>query len=156
MDFPAHFLWALALFQRYSWVFQGVFFSLLPDIIWSIPAIYFYLSSGRKSNYDKLYPKIKPIYQWSHSIVLPTLGFVVIWLWTKTFYWPLLAGYFLHILMDLPFHKGGYANGIAPLYPISNKKINGWFWWREVLREKPYLAILNYLIALTILLIQIK
>ena len=158
MDFPAHALWAFALFKRYSWQWEAVFFGVLPDLIFGLPALYFLLKSPEKQfhkkfhdrNYAIIFPYVEPFYRLGHSAVTMLLCFAVTSLYFQNPYWPLLAGWGLHLLLDLPFHKGGWVNGIAPFYPISKRRVNGRWWWKEVIERRPWLAVVNYALALLV------
>ncbi len=147
MDLPAHVFWSLALFKKYNWAWQGVFFGILPDLIFAIPVAFYWLKSGRKTSYGDLFPKIEPYYRFAHSAVTMLFFFAIFSLANREPYWPLLAGWGLHILLDLPFHRGGFVQGIALLHPISKRKINGKWWWKEIVEKRPWILLVNYALA---------
>ena len=157
MDLPAHALWAFALFKRYSWQWEAVLFGMMPDLIFGIPALY-YMWVTRKlpgnpkgeERYGRIFPLIEPYYRFAHSAVTMLLFFAIASLAARAPYWPLLAGWSLHILLDLPMHKGGWVQGITPLYPISKRKVEGRWWWKEVIEKRPWLAAVNYGLALLV------
>ncbi|HIH20819.1 TPA: hypothetical protein HA244_06130 [Candidatus Micrarchaeota archaeon] len=154
MDLPAHALWAFALFKRYSWQGEGVFFGILPDLVFGIPALYYVLTTPggkfRDSQYGNIFPKIEPVYRFAHSAVTMLLCFAIASVFLRAPYWPLLAGWSLHILLDLPMHKGGWVQGLAPLYPFSKRRLNRGWWWKEVIERRPWIAVVNYALALLV------
>lgn len=150
MDFPAHIIWSLALFKSYSWQAQAVFFGVLPDLVFAVPAVYFWLKLGRPRSYAKIFPHVEPFYRLGHSAVSMLAFFAVASIYFGSPYWPALAGWSLHILLDVPFHKGGFVNGIAPFHPVSKRRVLGKWWWREVVQKKPWIAVANYALALLV------
>src|SRR3989338_4819768 len=145
MDLPAHALWTFALFKNYSWQLEAVLFGILPDLIFGVPALY-YIWATRKTNgkakgeerYGVVFPFVEPYYRFSHSALTMLFFFAVALLAARAPYWPLLAGWSLHILLDLPLHKGGWVQGIAPLYPLSRRQLNRGWWWKEIIEKRPW------------------
>lgn len=150
MDLPGHFLWTFAIFKHFSWQLQAVFFGIFPDIFFSVAVAYFWLKAGRKASYGQLFPKVEPYYRLAHSALTMILVFFIISFYFHSFYWPVIAGWGLHLLLDLPFHKGGWVNGIAPLHPVYKRRIEGRWWWKEIIEQKPWIALANYSLALIV------
>lgn len=58
------------------------------------------------------------LYQWSHSLVIFTVVFILVWIFSKRPRWELL-GWALHILIDIPSHSINFYP--TPfLFPISD------------------------------------
>lgn len=87
------------------------------------------------------------LYQFSHSLVIWTVVFVVVWLIIRKIPWVLL-GWALHICIDIFSHSSKFFP--TPfLFPISNFNINGHSW------AEPVFMLVNYgaLLLLYLLLI---
>ncbi len=151
MDTISHALWSSALFrginsrigngkEKFN-LWWAAFWGMFPDIFSQIiPGIIFFIiiisqgefnianisNSMQSPPYSDI---IWALYQISHSIVIFTLVFLLIWVIFKKPSW-ILGGWLLHILIDIPTHvKGHFATPF--LWPISNFSINGIIYWRE-------------------------
>ncbi|MBI5229496.1 hypothetical protein HY991_05265 [Candidatus Micrarchaeota archaeon] len=129
---------------------ESVFFAVLPDIAFGIPVIYYLLRFGRKTSYEKIFSKIEPFYRGGHSLLVAFSCFAITSLFIGSPYLPLLAGWGLHSLLDIPLHKGGWVQGQAVFYPISHKRISGRWWWKEAVETKPWIAFANYSLAMLV------
>lgn len=146
MDFPAHLFWTLALTRRYSWTWEAAFWGVLPDLLFGIPAIALMLRM-KSRDYGRAFPKIEPAYRWGHSAIVMLAAFAIASVISSRPYYPLLAGWGLHLLLDLWTHKGGFANGQIPFYPISMRRVAGKWWWKEEAERRPWLVAANYALA---------
>lgn len=123
MDFLSHILWANLLFRNKAWRWHGVAFAMLPDFPITIVMPLYVLGY----NVDAMH------WLWSidfatHSLLVIGVLFVLASLYLKRYYYPLLFGSTLHVLMDLITHKGshaGYPPGTALFYPLSEFRIDG-------------------------------
>lgn len=153
MDIISHALWSWALFKsinlklknkkRKFKFWQAAFFGMFPDIIsFVIPFIIFFFiiisqtgfniaeinSTIESAPYSTI---IEMLYNVSHSLIIFTIVFFLIWLIFKKPVW-VMFGWLLHILIDIPTHLIGHF--ATPMFwPISNFKINGLIYWREPL-----------------------
>jgi len=152
MDLFAHGLWALALFKRFPWSWQAAAFAVLPDLFFGLPALFAGISLGRgwQNNYEKIFPKVEPFYRTSHSLVTMFLCFAGASLFFGEPQWGVLAGWGLHILLDAPVHRGGWVDGQAVLYPLSQKRIRGKWWFKEEVEKRPWIVAINYALALLV------
>jgi len=94
-----------------------VFFSIFPDI------------DERKSKIGRKYKGISTIINFIfghrgffHSIYIPLFLYFIFYYINTEIGIAILLGYFSHLFMDAITR-----NGIRPLYPIINKRINGFF-----------------------------
>ncbi len=152
MDLLGHGLWAFALFKHFPWQLEAAAFSLLPDLLFGIPALFFLMAFGRnwKGNYGKLFPKIEPFYRAGHSLVTMVVCFAGATLFFGEFQLALVAGWGLHILLDAPVHKGGWVDGQELLYPVSKRRVKGRWWFKEEVEKRPWIIIVNYALALLV------
>lgn len=116
-------------------------------MLFAVPALYFWLWAGREKGYGGIFPKVEPYYRMAHSVFTPIILFAGLWMLFRRLYWPVLAGYLLHLLLDLPLHKGGWVQDIAPFYPFYNRKVKGRWWWKEVVEKYPWIVVVNYSLA---------
>jgi hypothetical protein len=133
MDIFAHALWTSAgarganesFFKKHrisvAWTaFWGIFpdlFAFGIPMILSVPMI---IKNGFHFDRSLLLGLPQELYQYSHSLVIWAVVFLVVWLIAKR---PKLAllGWALHILIDIPSHAGTFYP--TPfLFPISNYK----------------------------------
>ena len=151
MDIFAHALWTTAVatpLQRRSpqrislgW---ATFFGIFPDVFsFAIPAvvrIWWYATGVTPS----LLPDTKTagrfqfvwqLYHASHSLVIFTLVFAIVWLIFRRPVFELL-GWALHILIDIPTHQGMFA--VHFLWPFSSYGFSGIRW------ENPWFMAANY------------
>lgn len=134
MDFFAHIMWAIIIFGRVLTVpilAFTVFFTILPDLIWGIPVfsivIYKILKgehpgfSHERREYSEKYEKI---YNTSHSFLTPVVLFVIASVALREFFYPIILGYFLHLIIDIFVHKESYFHQ-RPLFPLSSVVVKG-------------------------------
>lgn len=77
------------------------------------------------------------LYQWSHSLIIWAVVFVIVWIISKRPRWELL-GWALHILIDIPSHAIGFYP--TPfLFPLSDYRFPYGISWSNV-----YYMIINY------------
>ena len=84
-----------------------------------------------------------------HSIYIPLILYFIFYYINVEIGVAILAGYFSHLFMDALT-----KNGIRPLYPIINKKINGFIKTNSIL-EKILFLIIILLILYVLLLIYL-
>jgi len=115
-------------------------FSIFPDI------------DERRSKIGKKYKFISRIVNFMfghrgffHSIYIPLILYFILININSELGLAVLVGYFSHLLMDAIT-----KNGIRPLYPLVNKKINGFFKTNSIL-EKILFLIIVLLILYTLL-----
>ena len=151
MDIISHALWSGALFEsiniklkkrKFSF-WKAAFFGMFPDIIsFVIPFIIFliiiipqtglnFLSINNAIESPPYSSIIEILYNISHSLIIFSIVFLLIWLIFRKPIW-ILFGWLLHILIDIPTHL--LSHFATPLlWPLSNFKINGIIYWREPL-----------------------
>jgi hypothetical protein len=149
MDIISHALWSSALFKsvnlklnkkRFN-IWKAALFGMFPDIFaFVVPGIIFFfiIIFQTQFNFVNLSTIIQSppysdiiemLYNISHSLIIFTLVFLLIWLIFRKPIW-IMFGWFLHILIDIPTHLIGHF--ATPLFwPISNFRINGFIYWRE-------------------------
>ena len=141
MDIFAHVLWSFAIFSKRSDVWWAVLFGVLPDLL-SFGILFFMnLFTG---NLQRGPPALSTLPKWlftaytlTHSLVLFAAVFLLVFLITKSWYWP-LAAWAIHILIDIPTHSAKFFP--TPfLWPISNYNFNGISW------GTPWFMIINYI-----------
>lgn len=127
--------------NKLLFVLIAVFFSIFPDI------------DERKSKIGKKYKKTSWIINFIfghrgffHSIFVPLILFFVLYNINNEIGIAVLVGYLSHLFMDALT-----KNGIRPLYPIINKRINGFIKTNSIL-EKIFFLIIILLILYEILL----
>lgn len=172
MDVLAHSLWAGAVarganvrLKRRVSVWQSAWWGVFPDLFaFTIPMgwLFWNLAFGDLSLADvprpeageppaeSMFPifRLAPaLYNWSHSIFIFALVFLLVWLVRRMYfghthaeksgpYWPLLA-WLLHILIDIPTHT--YEFYPTPIFwPLSDTKFSGISW------GVPWFMFLNY------------
>src|SRR3989344_2923362 len=141
MDIFAHGLWSFAIFSKRSDVWCAVLFGMMPDLL-SFGILFFMnLFTG---SLQRGPPALSTLPKWlftaytlTHSLVLFAAVFVLVFLVTKSWYWP-LAAWAIHILIDIPTHSTRFFP--TPfLWPISNYNFNGISW------GTPWFMIINYI-----------
>ncbi|MCX6750184.1 MAG: hypothetical protein NTZ83_01890 [Candidatus Pacearchaeota archaeon] len=149
MDIISHGLWTGALFKsinlklkkkKFSF-WKAAFWGMFPDVFaFIIPFIIFFLiiilqngfnltnlaTTIQSPPYSGI---IEMLYNISHSLIIFSIAFFLIWLIFKKPIW-ILFGWLLHILIDIPTHLIQHFP-TPMLWPISNFKINGLIYWRE-------------------------
>ncbi len=148
MDTFAHGLWTYAIFHRKKYVWLATLFGILPDLLSFGPFFMINLFNGAL---QKAMP-ISSIPQWifasynlSHSLVVFLLVFIIAYLITKKWFWPLTA-WAIHILVDVPTHSTRFF-ATPFLWPVSDYRFNGISW------ATPWFMLLNYGTLLTVFLI---
>jgi hypothetical protein len=158
MDILAHMLWAnygartlnkkLEKKQKprihLGWVtFWGVFpdlFAFAIPIIISIPTL---LMNGFSMGRPEASGLPATLYQYSHSIVIWAVVFIVAWIIAKRPRLELL-GWTLHILIDIPSH-GATFYPTPFLFPVSDYRfIDGISW------SNPWYMVINYSLLLVV------
>lgn len=155
MDIISHGLWAIVLvkgfFKKVN-LWLAFFFGILPDLIpFTIPTI-LVLFSGKlpsKEVAKNLIPNYTHIlYDFTHSLVIVLLVFLIIYLFRKKIYvW--MLGWPLHILVDIPTHTKDFFS--TPfLYPLTSFSINGVKW------GNPYVFFTNWILLIILLLVVFR
>lgn len=143
MDIFAHVLWANAGARGANKIAENkseipdrrkfhmhpgwtAFFGVAPDFLaFTIPfvigiyqAIFLGANFGRHHMEVAGFDLASYLYQWSHSLVIFALVFILVWILSKRPRWELL-GWALHILIDIPSHSLSFYP--TPfLFPISD------------------------------------
>lgn len=141
MDFVSHALWGGIAFGRRS---RGMFtiavaVSLMPDILTEgLFGVLFLLDIGSMPSWEYGHPNItdyplwaRYLYNFTHSLVMFTFIYVLVWVLTRKPVW-VIGAWGLHILIDIPTH----SLELFPtpfLWPISDYKFNGVNWHRPVI-----------------------
>ena len=143
MDIFSHGLWANLAFragkQTKKLALWGGFFGVVPDLFsFGLDFLFSWTRLGELlgipliSGSWKLGTVIIPdyifaLYNIFHSLIVFLVVFFIIWfLRRRIFFWP-LAGWGLHILMDIPTHSAQFFP--TPfLWPISDYTVNGISW----------------------------
>lgn len=155
MDIFAHTLWAAAgarglnakFKKRLFRVGWTAFFGVFPDLfafgiplILSIPNM---IKNGVNIFAHSHHDLSPVLYQYSHSIVIWALVFILVWIIFKrpAFF---LFGWALHILIDIPSHAGNFYP--TPfLFPISDYKfLHGISWankWYMIINYSALLVV---------------
>ena len=109
-----------------------VFFSIFPDI------------DERKSKIGRKNKTLSTIINFIfghrgffHSIYIPLIFYFIFYYINNEIGIAILVGYFSHLFMDAIT-----KNGIRPLYPIVNKKINGFIKTNSILEKILFLVII--------------
>jgi inner membrane protein len=139
-------LLALDLFDinnKLFFILVAILFSIFPDI------------DEKKSKIGKRYKLISAVINFIfghrgffHAVYIPLMLYLVFYNINKEIGIAVLAGYFSHLFVD-----GLTKNGIRPLYPIINRKINGPIKTNSILEKIFFLIII--LSVLYILLISL-
>lgn len=151
MDIISHALWSGALFKSVNLKLKkkkfnfwwAAFWGGFPDVFaFVIPGVIFFfvLLFEKGLNFASWVPVLQSspylnifsmLYNISHSLIIFTAVFLIVWLIFKKPIW-ILFGWLLHILIDIPTHlKTHFATPM--FWPVSNFKINGLIYWREPL-----------------------
>lgn len=136
MDFVSHSLWGGIGFGRRNrkpfFVAAGI--SLLPDFLTEgLFGVLYLLNIGGMPGWEHGHPNITAYPLWAqyfynvtHSLVLFTLAFLLIWGWVRKPVW-IVGAWGLHILIDIPTHsKDLFPTPFA--WPLSDFKIDGVGW----------------------------
>lgn len=138
MDFFSHGLWAFLIFRKYEWKHFGIFFAVLPDLLFGIPALILFVL-GRQPVYTFFSESslIYKLYYLFHSPLTMILCLFISSLFLGRFFYPLFFGWGLHIVVDLLTHQSIVPS--RPFYPISSFEVRGLVSWGE-----PWFLALNY------------
>lgn len=153
MDILSHGLYGGVAFGRKSKknYFLAFLFGILPDIVAFGP---FFISaflgfapfptgSIEPPSTNVIPAYVRSVYNVSHSLVVYTIFFSVLWFLGKIDFAKLTLGWPLHILLDMPLHTKDFFP--TPfLWPISNVGIDGVPW------SVPYIFIPNVILIVFI------
>ena len=136
------FLDFLNIQNKSIFILVAILFSVFPDI------------DERKSKIGKKYKKTSTVINFIfghrgffHSIYIPLIFYFIFYNISNEIGTAILIGYFSHLFMDALT-----KNGIRPLHPIVNKKINGPIKTNSIF-EKIFFSIIVFLILYVILLL---
>ena len=147
MDILAHALWTnAAYYKKYKidrknrlW---AILFGILPDLA-SFSPVFIYAFLTHTGFLELINKKIWPVtyastsYQYTHSLVIFALAFLIITAVRKWKIWWPMFGWMLHICIDIFTHKGFYETPF--LFPISKYKFDHGVSWAE-----PHFMAINY------------
>ncbi len=152
MDLPSHFIWAFALFHSQPWVWVAVVFCCVPDFLWFFPRLVKVARHrGRVPFTDINDMHTRHLYRTNHSIITAAFASLLAFLLsTPEMAIGVLAGWALHILMDIWTHRGGIVDGIRLFYPVSDWKFPALIWWKEELAKRPWIYALNLAAAVMV------
>ncbi len=148
MDVIAHSLWTnLAFYKKYQTNLKSrlwaVFFGVAPDLVGFTPAFFYMLFSGQKfgpSVFNSgvwVFRFAAEAYNYTHSLVIFLFAAALVaGLRKGKIYWPMF-GWALHILIDIPSHKGFYETPF--LFPLSGYRFDHGVSWAHPI----YMAV-NY------------
>lgn len=130
MDIFAHFLWAFALFFKRKDRWLAGLFGVLPDLVSFGPHFILSFITGTimfgRPELSNIPGSVFILYNLTHSLVIFTLAVLIIYFITKKIHW-FMAGWGLHILIDIPTHTKDFFP--TPfLYPLFQPLINGIRW----------------------------
>ena len=148
MEIFSHILWPMMLFRNKLWREEALFFAILPDISFLFIMLYVLLGTPMDIGWHRAMYTMPEIYNqfyfFMHSFVALGIAAIVIWK-LKPRLLPALAGWFLHICMDIPMHDGDYATRF--LYPIfPDVYLSGLNWTDYRVLGLTYLMLLNFTI----------
>ncbi|HLD49271.1 MAG TPA: hypothetical protein VJB11_02810 [archaeon] len=136
MDFFAHIFWSIIVYGKFlgfAELVQTAFFSVLPDLFWGIPVFSIMIGSilmGKKIKFtrekNEHRKKFGKLYNISHSFVAMFVVFFALSILKLSFYYPVLLGWGLHLVIDMIVHKESYFEQ-KPLYPLSDFRVRGFF-----------------------------
>ena len=130
MDIFAHGLWTYAIFHKKKYRWLATLFGILPDVLSFGILFILNLANG---NFQRGRPDINSLPKWlfasynlTHSFVMFVFVFLIVYILTKKWFWPLTA-WAIHILIDIPTHSFRFFP--TPfLWPISNYMFDGISW----------------------------
>ena len=157
MDFISHALWGGIAFGRRSMraFFIAIGLSLLPDILTEgLFGALFLLNIGNMPGWEHGHPDISAyplwaqnLYNFTHSLVVFTLIFLLVWTLTRKPVW-VIAAWGLHVIIDIPTH----SIELFPtpfLWPLSDYKFDGVGWHNPIVLCANVLLVLGaYLVWL--------
>jgi len=145
MDFISHGLWSGVAFGRKSkkYFLWSFLIGIAPDVlsfgIFMAANVLGILGDSSASwqreagtpPMDSIPVFVHVLYNFTHSLVIFGIVFLLVWLIWKKPVWPLLA-WGLHILVDIPSHSDTFFP--TPfLYPISDFHVNGINWGNPII-----------------------
>jgi hypothetical protein len=141
MDVVSHGLWGAGIFGRKSkkYFLFAFLIGVAPDVFsFGILLITNILSITKRPDWQSGPPPmediphfINPLYNFTHSLVIFSAVFLLIFLTRKKPFWP-LAAWGIHILIDIPSHS--FAFFPTPfLWPLSDLKIDGIGWGHAII-----------------------
>ncbi|MBU0894005.1 MAG: metal-dependent hydrolase [Nanoarchaeota archaeon] len=151
MDVISHGLWAILLVKgifNKGKLWLAFLVGILPDVIpFGIPFVQIIFSGSTlgKEQVINAPSYVHILYGLTHSLLIVTIVFLLIYLIKKKIYIWVLA-WPLHILIDIPTH----SNEFFPtpfLYPISNFTVNGILW------TNPYIFFPNWVLLIILFII---
>lgn len=162
MDVFSHGLWTnLAFYKKYRYDLKNrlmaVFFGVMPDLVSFVPSTFYLIFSnshfprpGEQIPNTAVFNYALASYDYTHSLAIFTFAFTLVWfLRGRKPYWPML-GWLLHILIDIPTHRGDFFP-TPILFPVSDIKfLSGFSWatpWFFILNWTILLGIYGYIIA---------
>jgi hypothetical protein len=138
MDIFAHTLWTNAVFypkyqNRRKQRYIAAMFGVIPDLVGFTPAFFYMLFSENGFNRSLFNSSVwvfkfaSEAYNYTHSLVIfGAVALLVMLIRKGKFYWPMF-GWALHILIDIPTHKGFYETPF--LFPISDYRFSHGISW---------------------------
>ena len=140
MDIFAHGLWTYAIFHKKKYRWLSTLFGILPDVLSFGILFVLNLVNG---NFHRGRPDINSLPKWlfasynlTHSFVMFVFVFLIVYILTKKWFWPLTA-WAIHILIDIPTHSFRFFP--TPfLWPLSNYMFDGISW------GTPWFMLVNY------------
>lgn len=139
MDVFAHVLWTNAAYYRKyktDWKTRSLsaFFGVLPDLC-SFAPLFVYSFISRRGFWDLVNANAwvaryaHESYNYTHSLILFAFVALIVTLIRKGKVWWPMFGWALHILIDIPTHRGFYETPF--LFPISDYKFSYGISWGE-------------------------
>jgi hypothetical protein len=152
MDVIAHGLWGGALFWRRGWkqFAAGLLIGMAPDLLSF--GVFFITHPGWISHrlvgdisgppaLSVLPPYVFHAYNMTHSLVVWTAAFILLWVLLKRPPW-LLGAWLLHIVCDIPTHSTSYFP--TPfLWPFPTPFVNGISWTTPALLMANYVCLIG-------------
>lgn len=140
MDTFAHGFWSFAVFHRKKYALLATLFGILPDILsFGILFIATFVNGTLRigPTPPSSFPNwLNAAYNSTHSLIIFMAIFILIYLITKKWFWP-LTSWALHIIIDIPTHSFRFFP--TPfLWPISDYKFDGISW------ATPWFLLVNY------------
>jgi hypothetical protein len=140
MDFVSHALWGgISFGQRAKKIFfTAAGISILPDVLTEgLYGLLYLLNIGNMPSWENGHPDItaypfwaQSFYNFTHSAVVFTLCFLLIWALKRKPVW-VTGAWGLHILIDIPTHSL-YLFPTPFLWPLSVYKFDGIGWHNPI------------------------
>ncbi|MBI4143331.1 hypothetical protein HY487_00440 [Candidatus Woesearchaeota archaeon] len=124
MDIFAHGLWSYAIFHKKRYVWLATLFGLLPDFLSFGIVFIINLFNG---NFHRGPPPVNSVPEWlfaaynmTHSLIIFLAAFLLIYLFTKKWFWP-LAAWGIHVMIDIPpIHLGIFPHHFYGPFPTTS------------------------------------